>query len=101
MNSDIWISLVVATFVVYRISRMIALEEGPFEVFTTIRTILYNTKYPEWIRRGIICPLCIGWWIALPIAILVTYQVHLDWYAVFWLWFALSGSASFLYKLEQ
>lgn len=101
MSNDIWISLVVATFVVYRISRMIAVEEGPFEVFTTIRTFFYHNKYPEWIQRGIVCPLCVSFWIALPIAILVTYQVHLDWYAVFWLWFALSGSASFLYKIEQ
>lgn len=97
---NLWISLIIASFVVYRLSRMFGLEEGPFELFLTLRSWVYNRTKRTWIRNGVVCPLCLSFWISLPVAILVTYQLHLDWYAVLWLWFGLSGSASFLYKLE-
>jgi len=98
---NLWISLAIATFAVYRLSRMIGLEEGPFEVFLTFRSWMYSKFEYRWVRNGVVCPLCISFWISLPAALLVTYQLHLDWYAVFWLWISLSGAASFLYKLEQ
>lgn len=98
---NLWISLVIAVFVVYRIARMVALEEGPFEVFLTFRSWVYERVQKTWVRNGIICPLCISFWVALPVAVIVTLQLHLDWYAILWLWFALSGAASFLYKIEQ
>lgn len=101
MVQDFWISFAVMSFICYRISRMIALEEGPFEVFTTLRTFFYEHNAPEWLRRGIICPLCISFWIAIPLAVLMVYSNHYDWYTFFYLWFALSGVASFLYKIEH
>lgn len=101
MIGDIWISLVIVVLVDYRISRMIGVEEGPFEVFTNLRSWFYNHNSPGWIQRGIICPLCISFWVSIPLALLMVYQLHLDWYAFFYLWLALSGAVSFLYKAEK
>lgn len=101
MTSDLWISLVIAAFVVYRIARMLAIEEGPFELFLSLRGLLYE-KYPkQWVANGVTCPVCLSFWTAIPVAVLLYLQLHLDWYAILWLWFALSGIATFLYKLEQ
>lgn len=102
MINDFWISFAVASFACYRISRMIAQEEGPFEIFLDLRTFIWEKgKGKAWVEKGISCPLCWSFWIAIPIALLVTLQLHYEWYAFFWLWFALSGTASFLYKVEQ
>ena len=101
MVNDIWISLVVATFVVYRISRMIAVEEGPFEVFTTVRTFFYHNKYPEWIQRGIVCPLCVGWWISLPLAIYIGVVMNFSVVGTLLCWQAIAGASTFLYRLEN
>lgn len=101
MNDNLWISLVVATFAVYRVSRMVALEEGPFEIFLNARGWAYNKFEQVWVRRGLTCPLCISFYVALPAAVIIYFFNHLEWYAILWLWFGLSGSASFLYKLEQ
>lgn len=103
MLNDFWLSFVVASFATYRISRMLAQEEGPFELFLSLRTFIYMKwgKDRQWIQVGISCPLCISFYIGFIAAILMTLQLHYEWYAIIWLWFALSGVASFLYKLEQ
>lgn len=54
-----------AIFAVYRVAHMIALEEGPFEVFTRVRNLRLQD---DWIGRGLRCPLCVGFWLALPAA---------------------------------
>lgn len=101
MSNDLWISLTVATFAVYRLSRMIAIEEGPLDIFMNMRGLVYHRFEQRWIRQGVTCPLCISFYVGLVAAIILFFVHHLEWYAILWLWLALSGSASFLYKLEQ
>lgn len=97
---DIWISIVVATFVVYRLSLMAAREEGPFDIFLDLRGLLWETKQ-GWIQAGSTCPSCWGFWISLPIAFILYYTLRLDWPAILWLWFGLSGASSFLHSLSH
>lgn len=102
MIEDFWISFVIASFVVYRLSRMIAVEEGPLDIFINLRAWAWQKFQGQaWIQQGLQCPLCISFWLAIPIAILLTLQLHYEFYAFFWLWIALSGTASFIYRLEQ
>lgn len=102
MISDFWISFIIASFATYRISRMLALEEGPFEIFLDARTFLWEkAKGKAWVEKGISCPLCISFYVGAVVALLLVLQLHYEWYAFFWLWFALSGTASFLYEIEQ
>lgn len=84
------VQLIIAALAVYRVSRMVAIEEGPFSLFTKIRSL---APAQTWLQRGLECPICISFWVALPVAL--------------WLggdaltWLALSGVAVLLTKWEQ
>lgn len=82
-----------ACLAVYRLSRMLSDEEGPFEVFTTIRTL---GKPETWIGRGLACIICLSVWIALPFALWIDYSG--DWVLT---WLALSGVTVLLRKWEN
>lgn len=86
-----------AVLAVYRPARMIALEDGPGNVFQDLRGSLL--KAPAWVQKGISCPLCIGFWLAvLPAAILV-WCLALPLWSFFGLWAAVAGGQAFLWDL--
>lgn len=68
-----------ASLAVYRVSRMIADEEGPFSAFTWLRG-----RFPSntWIGRGLECILCVSFWVALPFALLLKEDRLLAWPAL-------------------
>lgn len=81
-------TFLIAALAVYRISRMLAVEEGPFKVFTTLREW---PPHDSWVARGLECPLCVSFWVALPIAL----------WCGDWLWWpALSATTVLLWKWE-
>lgn len=45
----------------YRLSHMIAMEDGPFDVFADLRD---KAGQRTWIGRGLHCPLCISFWLS-------------------------------------
>lgn len=53
---------VVALLGVYRLSHMIAMEDGPFDMFATMRDAIGQAS---WVGRGLHCPLCISFWLSL------------------------------------
>lgn len=104
MTGDLWLSLVIAAFADYRISRMLAVETGPWKAFFWMRGWIvehYPGKDKGWVVEGVTCPLCWSFWISPLFAILLFFQLHLDWPAIFWLWFALSGAVVFLVQQER
>jgi len=87
------LTVLLASLAVYRLSRMLTDEEGPFMVFTALRGI---AKTDTWIGRGLECIMCMSVWVALPIALWI------DWSWDWWLtWLALSGVTVLLRKWEQ
>lgn len=54
----------------YRITRMIVIEEGPFEVFSLIRERVDPTQ-KSWVGRGVVCMMCVGFWVSLALSIIV------------------------------
>ena len=92
---------------VYRLAFMVAREEGPFDVFDRLRSLagrLPSTKEgnrtrPHWIQRGLGCPLCISWWLALPAAGIVVYSLSQPPLMALALWPAIAGICLFLYQL--
>lgn len=85
------LTFALAALAVYRISRMITDEEGPFMVFSRIRGIAQPTT---WVGRGLECIMCVSVWIALPIAL----YIGGDWLLT---WPALSAVTVILRKWEQ
>lgn len=85
---------VLAALATFRVSRMVALEEGPFSIFTKLRG-----RFPQtgWVGRGLACPMCISFWVALVFAPLVVQPFQPGLYIVVFL--ALSGAAVIIYRL--
>lgn len=62
----LWV--VLAVLATYRIARMIALEDGPFDVFSLMRE---RVGQSEWVGRGVHCVLCLSFWIAWLVVLLL------------------------------
>lgn len=58
------IELLALALAAYRLSRMLAMEDGPFDVFVRIRA-RFDPLQTTWLGRGVNCPLCVGFWASL------------------------------------
>lgn len=88
------VELIVAGLAAYRLGRMVAYERGFFDCFELMRQwVESGTEEDGWLRYGITCPLCLGFWfsvlfvvvpqwVALPFAVagVQTLLQKLDWY---------------------
>ena len=61
--------LIVAWLISFGLAFMTALTDGPFGLFDKVRTKIESTKCPGWIRTGISCPVCVGFWISAGVAV--------------------------------
>ena len=92
-------NFVLAALAVYRVSRMIALERGPFSVFENMRGWAFERFGKDsWIVEGVGCPLCLSFWVALVAACFLSCNSIVEFVFT---WLALSGIASFLIKIER
>jgi hypothetical protein len=86
-------SLIIKALVVYRLTKMAYDEEGPFGLAKKARAVvlskafLYYGHNNSWLSKGIKCPHCISFWVALaagkdwlPVAGIVSIFFHLDHY---------------------
>jgi hypothetical protein len=91
--------VVIVALAAYRTARMIALEDGPFDVFSRFRSKFDKPKgVPlNWIERGVGCPLCVGFWVS-PVMLGLSYLDYV-FYGVVWL--AVSGLQVALQKQER
>lgn len=76
---------VLALLLNYRVSRALALEDGPFDLFSRIQGA-FSQK--SWLGRGLNCPLCVSFWLAVPAALLLQPP---DWRSGFLLWGGIAG----------
>lgn len=65
------IEFIIIALAVWRISRIIALENGPFNFMDTIRRKLGANKGETWIQQGIVCVGCISFWVGMAAAVMV------------------------------
>lgn len=55
--------------IVFGLAYLIALTSGPFNVFGLMRTkIKESASAKMWIKEGISCPICISFWVGIPVA---------------------------------
>jgi hypothetical protein len=68
--------LVFVSLAAYRMARMVCFERGLFDCFKRLRDCL-EEKYEhlDWVRVGVRCPLCVGFWLAILFALLPTWMV--------------------------
>lgn len=86
------LTLLLAALAVYRISRMVSDEEGPFSIFTKLRALV---PPDTWVGRGLECIMCVSFWVALPVALWLG--------GALWplTWMALSSGTVLIRKWEQ
>lgn len=58
------LKLIMLALAAYRLARMFAMEDGPFDVFVRIRA-RFDPLQTTWLGRGVNCPLCVGFWASL------------------------------------
>lgn len=68
------------TLAVYRVSRMITMEDGPLDVFAKIRGRI-DPNQRTWIGRGLACVLCVSFWIS-GFAALIVGATWIEWLAM-------------------
>lgn len=94
------IVLALAIFATYRIATDLAWEGGPFGVYEHLRgAIIQRYKVEHWLSDGVTCPICISFWVALPIALLLgVYGAYDAW---LWplSWLGIAGAAAFLARV--
>lgn len=84
---------VLASLATYRAARMVAMEDGPFDVFTRLQE---RIDQKTWIGRGLRCTLCVSFWLALPAALLVG---PADPRELLLLWGGIAGSVVIVHKV--
>lgn len=95
------IDFALAALVVYRLARLIALDEGPAGVCLKFRAACGaydlgpNGQPVTNLGRGVSCPHCVGFWLALIVALLMW---PIGWQTVLY-WLALAGAQSFLQEV--
>lgn len=93
---------ILLSLLVYRLARLIAIDDGPFDVILKFRAALGAYDYgPNGLAktslgRGITCPYCVGVWLALFVAI-----AAYPWPEMLVYWLALAGAQSFLQSLGR
>jgi hypothetical protein len=83
--------LVIASLAVYRVSHLIAFEDGPGDLILRIRKRAGN----GWRGKLMDCPYCLSIWVSFPTAILFSKTINQ--FLVNWL--ALSGAVVVIEKL--
>jgi hypothetical protein len=74
------LTLVLLVLAVYRVSVMIAQEEGPFSIMASLRERI-DPNQRTWLGRGLRCVACVSFWLA-GIAALLMQGTVLDWLAI-------------------
>lgn len=78
---------------------MVAFEDGPFEIFSKIGEASFNRLGDHWITKGLFCPLCLSFWIALLVALGFVFLFDIGVVEYLLLSLGLSGGATIVFNL--
>jgi hypothetical protein len=93
VTEESWIGFVLAVLATWRVTHLLANEDGPARIIVRVRVRLGNGV----IGQLMDCFHCLSLWIAAPAALLLSYH-PLRWVVA---WLALSGGACLLERLGQ
>jgi Protein of unknown function (DUF1360) len=89
--------LLVSILAVWRLTYLLAYEEGPFQLFQRIRRCLIKWR----LGAALSCFYCLSLWIALPVTGFTISSANTSYSSFFLLWLAYSGGAILLERLTQ
>jgi uncharacterized protein DUF1360 len=88
-----WFRLTLSVLATWRVSHLIAHEDGPFDAIVRLRARAGNGM----LGRLMDCPYCLSLWLAAPLALLLA-RTPGGWCVA---WLAISGGASLLERLSR
>jgi hypothetical protein len=88
-----WLRLILAVLVTWRVTHLLASEDGPADVIVKFRALLGQSLAGKLMD----CFNCLSLWIAAPAALFVARQL-VDWLLV---WLAVSGAACLLERVGE
>jgi len=92
-QSQFCINFALATLAIWRVTHLLANEDGPADIIVKLRTVLGDSLAGKLMD----CFKCLSLWISAPAALFVT-RTPLTWLFV---WLALSGAACLLQRAGQ
>lgn len=92
--------LILAALATHRIALAITEEEGPFSIFLKVRGA-FDPDQTTWLGRGLNCIFCVGFWVALPIAVWLGTLGLFDPFLTPLVWWGLAGSVVIIRRWEQ
>lgn len=97
------IYLILAILATYRVARMLAIEDGAFDLFAKWRALADPQSAQEtWYARGVNCPLCLGFWVALLFALLLAHQdPAMGRSEIILAWLGIAGAQTLLHVLAE
>ena len=124
LNHD-YLRLILAVFALYRLARLVALDDGPFFIFKRLRywvkdkafyeadkmgmlilvadssNLISDRHFGKWqnLAEGITCPFCVGVWLSLPLLAMLVWPTYYG--DLFLLLMAVSGGQAFLQSLGK
>lgn len=87
-EASVWFRFVVAALATWRLTHLLVLEDGPFDLLVRLRVVLGRAG------RLLDCFFCLSVWIAAPLALVVTAKPAI-WLCV---WPALSAIACIVHR---
>lgn len=88
-----WPAFVLAALAAWRVTHLLAYEDGPGELVVRLRSHLGS----GWVGRLMDCFYCLSLWVAAPFALMLSRE-PLTWLVA---WIALSGAACLAQRLGQ
>jgi hypothetical protein len=86
MQTGVWFRFVISALAVWRLTHLLAAEDGPWDIIVSIRRRVGNSNLGSLMD----CFNCLSIWISIPFA----FYVIDGWQARMIVWLALSGLAS-------
>jgi len=93
MSGVFWARFVLAVLATWRITHLLANEDGPWDLIARLRAQLGNRVW----GRLMDCFNCLSLWVAIPVALFVSRRPV----EILFTWLALSGAACLLERIGQ
>ena len=97
LRTEMWFAFTVACLAVFGMSYSVSQTTGPFALFRLFRESVTKRFPQDWVRVGVSCPICISFWISLPVS---CGMMNGDPWLTFLNWMAMVGFVSLVMVLS-
>lgn len=95
---------IIGAFAVFRMTLDITSTrelDGPFGLYTAVRSHIEGRDYPSWIKDGVVCPWCVSFWFGCFFGVFYPMSGLCEWWMYPVLAAGLSGPSTILYAAVE